>query len=97
MNDILTKQIDTIINNKKLIKEKITKLFKEEIEEDEKLSKIENTLNISISTCKTCRGTGEISDSSGYGGCSISYCSCSKCNGKGYVIKEKEGFNHTKN
>jgi len=89
MNDILTKQIDIIMNNKKSIKEKMTKLFKEEIEEDEKLSKIEDTLNISISTCKTCRGTGEISDSSGYGGCSVSYYSCSKCNGKGYIIKEK--------
>jgi len=89
LNNILTKQIDNIINNKKLIKEKMTVLFKEELEENTKLSNIEDTLNISISNCKKCYGTGEISDNSGYGGCSISYYTCEKCNGKGYIITEK--------
>ena len=89
MNNILTKQIDNIINNKKLIKQKIVILQKEKAEENTKLSNIEDTLNISISNCKTCYGTGEISESIGYGGCSISYYTCEKCNGKGYIITEK--------
>jgi len=89
MNDILTKQIDNIMTNKKLIKEKIAILQKEESEENKKLSNIENTLNISISRCKNCHGIGEVYDSSGYGGCSTSYCPCNKCKGKGYIIEEK--------
>jgi len=89
MNDILTKQIDIIMTNKKLIKEKLNILLEEEKEENKKLNNIENTLNISISRCKNCHGIGEVYDNSGYGGCSTSYCQCNKCNGKGYIITEK--------
>lgn len=89
MNDVLTKEIDNIINTKKEIKETIIALQKLEKEKNKNLKNIEDTLNISITTCKNCHGKGGVLDRSDYGGCSTEYYTCNECQGKGYIITEK--------